>query len=135
MDGQSEAAAFDIDNVVRAHDAAADLARDADVAVVVLGDHPLVNGRETEDRRDLNLPNHQEWLLRRVVEANPNTILVMSSSYPYAANWAAKHVPAVVWSGHGGRSGAARSPTCSSATATPRAACRRPGTPTPPSCP
>ncbi|PRY58405.1 glycoside hydrolase family 3 protein [Glycomyces artemisiae] len=103
VDSQSEAAAFDIDHVVRSHDIAADLARDADVAVVVLGDHPLVNGRETEDRADLNLSNSQEWLLRRVVEANPNTILVMSSSYPYAVNWAAKHVPAVVWSGHGGQ--------------------------------
>jgi beta-glucosidase len=99
----AEAAAFDLEFVLKGHDQAAALAASADVAVVVLGDHPLVNGRETEDRADLNLPNAQEWLLRRVVEANPNTILVMSASYPFAANWAAKHVPAVVWSGHGGQ--------------------------------
>src|SRR5690606_14531671 len=40
---------------------------------------------------------------RRVHEANPNTILVMSSSYPFAPVWAAKHAPAIVWSGHGGQ--------------------------------
>ncbi|NUQ88148.1 MAG: carbohydrate-binding protein, partial [Glycomyces artemisiae] len=100
---RSGAAEFDFDFVVKAREAAAELAREADVAVVVLGDHPLVNGRETEDRQDLNLPSAQAWVLGEVLGANPNTILVMSSSYPYAVNWAAKHVPAVVWSGHGGQ--------------------------------
>ncbi|GAA2261245.1 glycoside hydrolase family 3 C-terminal domain-containing protein [Glycomyces scopariae] len=100
---QTRAAEFDFEFVVKARTVAADLAREADVVVAVLGDHPLVNGRETEDRRDLRLPDAQEWLLRDLVAANPNTILVMSSSYPYAANWAAAHVPAVAWSGHGGQ--------------------------------
>ncbi|RRS00654.1 glycoside hydrolase family 3 protein [Glycomyces terrestris] len=100
---QALAAEFDFDFVVKARAVAAELAREADVVVAVLGDHPLVNGRETEDRRDLRLPDAQEWLLRELLDANPNTILVMSSSYPYAANWAAKHVPAVLWSGHGGQ--------------------------------
>ncbi|WP_030161347.1 glycoside hydrolase family 3 protein [Glycomyces sp. NRRL B-16210] len=102
-DKLAEAAEFDFEFVVKGREAAAELAREADVAVVVLGDHPLVNGRETEDRTDLNLPSAQAWLLGTVLDANPNTILVMSSSYPYAANWAAKHTPAVVWSGHGGQ--------------------------------
>jgi len=99
----SDAAEFDFDFVVKGREVAAELAREADVAVVVLGDHPLVNGHETEDRTDLNLPSSQAWVLGTVLEANPNTILVMSSSYPYAANWPAKHVPAIVWSGHGGQ--------------------------------
>lgn len=99
----SQAAQFDFEFVAKGHDVAAELAASADVAVVVLGDHPLVNGRETEDRTELGLPNAQEWLLRRVHEANPNTILVMSSSYPFAPVWAAKHAPAIVWSGHGGQ--------------------------------
>ncbi|GAA2137988.1 glycoside hydrolase family 3 protein [Glycomyces algeriensis] len=102
-DDRADAVELDVELVVKGHDTAAELARDADVAIVVLGDHPLVNGRETEDRTDLRLANAQEWLLKRVQEANPNTILVMSSSYPYAANWAEKHVRAVAWSGHGGQ--------------------------------
>ncbi|MCD0444939.1 glycoside hydrolase family 3 C-terminal domain-containing protein [Glycomyces sp. A-F 0318] len=99
----ADAAAFDFEFVVKGHDEAAALAAEADVAVVVLGDHPLVNGRETEDRTDLFLPQSQEYLLRRVMKANPNTILVMSSSYPFAVNWDATRPPAVLWSGHGGQ--------------------------------
>ncbi|MGX7675166.1 glycoside hydrolase family 3 C-terminal domain-containing protein [Plantactinospora sp. DSM 117369] len=82
---------------------AAALARDADVAVVVLGNHPMVCGRETEDRADLALPSAQEALLRAVYAANPRTVLVVSSSYPYALNWADEHLPAILWSAHGGQ--------------------------------
>ncbi|WP_100444985.1 glycoside hydrolase family 3 protein [Glycomyces xiaoerkulensis] len=97
------AAPFDFEFVASGRESAAALAAEADLAVVVLGDHPLVNGRETEDRTDLGLPPAQEGVLRAVREANPNTVLVMSSSYPFAPVWAAKHVPALVWSGHGGQ--------------------------------
>ncbi|GII79878.1 beta-glucosidase [Sphaerisporangium rufum] len=83
--------------------AAAELAAAADVAVVVAGDHPLVNGRETEDRADLGLPPAQEELLRAVHEANPDTVLVLSSGYPFAVTWAQQRVPAIVWSAHGGQ--------------------------------
>ncbi|QSB16398.1 glycoside hydrolase family 3 C-terminal domain-containing protein [Natronosporangium hydrolyticum] len=82
---------------------AAQLAAEADVAVVVLGNHPMVNGRETEDRTDLNLPAAQEALLKAVHTANPNTVLVVTSSYPYALGWAAENLPAVLWSAHGGQ--------------------------------
>ncbi|RKR87103.1 exo-1,4-beta-glucosidase [Micromonospora pisi] len=82
---------------------AAALAADADVAVVVLGNHPMVNGRETEDRVDLDLPAGQEALLRAVHAANPRTVLVLTSGYPYAVNWAQEHLSAVLWSAHGGQ--------------------------------
>jgi beta-glucosidase len=82
---------------------AAEAARDADVAIVVLGNHPMINGRETEDRAGLTLPPAQDRLLRAVHEANPRTVAVLSSSYPYAVGWAAANVPAVLWSSHGGQ--------------------------------
>ncbi|MEV4755600.1 glycoside hydrolase family 3 C-terminal domain-containing protein [Micromonospora sp. NPDC049559] len=82
---------------------AATLAAAAQVAVVVVGNHPLVGGRETEDRSDLALPAAQEALVRAVRAANPRTVLVVTSSYPYALNWADEHVPAIVWSAHGGQ--------------------------------
>jgi len=82
---------------------AAQAAARADVAVVVLGDHPLVNGRETEDRTTLALPERQEALLKAVHEANPATVLVVSSGYPFALTWAQEHLPAIVWSAHGGQ--------------------------------
>ncbi|MGP3915470.1 glycoside hydrolase family 3 C-terminal domain-containing protein [Nonomuraea sp. 10N515B] len=53
-------------------------AEDADVAIMVLGNHPLINGRETEDRRDLAPPAGQEALLRTVAEIRPE-IVTMSS--------------------------------------------------------
>jgi len=82
---------------------AAEAAAAADVAVVVVGDHPLVNGRETEDRTDLRLPRQQESMVRAVHAANPSTVLVVSSGYPFAVTWADEHVPAIVWSSHGGQ--------------------------------
>lgn len=41
-------------------------AEEADVAIVVLGNHPMINGRETEDRTGIDLPEPQEALLRAV---------------------------------------------------------------------
>jgi beta-glucosidase len=77
-------------------------AGEARYAVVVLGNDPHINGRETIDRDSLALPAEQEVLLRDVCAANPNTVLVVVSSYPYAIGWAAEHVAAIVWTSHAG---------------------------------
>ncbi|MGW4465819.1 glycoside hydrolase family 3 C-terminal domain-containing protein [Micromonospora sp. NPDC004704] len=97
------ATAFTVETVEDGAATAAAIAGDAQVAVVVLGNHPMVNGRETEDRVDLALPAAQEALLRAVHAANPRTVLVLTSGYPYAVNWADAHLPAVLWSAHGGQ--------------------------------
>ncbi|MFE9425591.1 glycoside hydrolase family 3 C-terminal domain-containing protein [Kitasatospora sp. NPDC006697] len=78
-------------------------AAEADAAVVVLGNHPMVNGRETEDRLDTALPGSQDALLRAVAAARPETALLLVSSYPYAVDWADQHLPAVLWTSHGGQ--------------------------------
>jgi beta-glucosidase len=75
----------------------------ADACVVVVGNHPLINGREAQDRTTLALPPGQERLVRAAAAANPATVLVVMSSYPYALGWAAGHVPAIVWTCHGGQ--------------------------------
>ncbi|MEU8223256.1 glycoside hydrolase family 3 C-terminal domain-containing protein [Kribbella sp. NPDC048915] len=95
--------AFELDVVVDGAAAAAELAARADAVVVVAGNHPLVNGRETEDRETLALPPAQDRLIREVHAANPRTVLVLSSSYPYAIGWAQQHLPAILWSAHGGQ--------------------------------
>ncbi|SBT41559.1 beta-glucosidase family protein [Micromonospora auratinigra] len=97
------AAVFTPELVADGAAAAAALAAAADVAVVALGNHPMVNGRETEDRADLDLPAGQAALLRAVHAANPRTVLVVTSSYPYALGWAQEHLPAVLWTSHGGQ--------------------------------
>ncbi|WP_432991559.1 glycoside hydrolase family 3 C-terminal domain-containing protein [Dactylosporangium sp. CA-233914] len=78
-------------------------ARSAERAIVVLGNDPHINGRETVDRDDLALPPRQEELLRAVVAANPNTVLVLVCAYPYAIDWAAANVPAILWTSHAGQ--------------------------------
>ncbi|WP_034593903.1 glycoside hydrolase family 3 protein [Hamadaea tsunoensis] len=97
------AVAFEVELLVDGAAQAATLALQSDAAVVVLGNHPLVNGRETEDRRDLALPESQDHLLREVYAANSSTALVLVSSYPYAVTWAEIHLPAVLWTSHGGQ--------------------------------
>ncbi|WP_052398069.1 glycoside hydrolase family 3 protein [Streptomyces sp. NRRL F-5123] len=78
-------------------------ARSADVAVVVLGNHPLIGGRETQDRATTALPEGQQDLLRAVAAVRPETALVVMSSYPYALDWADTHLPAVLWTSHAGQ--------------------------------
>ncbi|TCC08282.1 glycoside hydrolase family 3 C-terminal domain-containing protein [Kribbella soli] len=95
--------AFELEVVVDGAEKAAELAARADVTIVVAGNHPLVNGRETEDRQTLDLPPAQDRLIRQVHAANPRTVLVLSSSYPYAIGWAQQHLPAILWSAHGGQ--------------------------------
>ncbi|MGZ0153097.1 glycoside hydrolase family 3 C-terminal domain-containing protein [Kribbella sp. WER1] len=99
----ADGTAFGLDVVVDGAAAAAGLAARAEVAIVVVGNHPLVNGRETEDRDSLDLPAAQDRLIRTVHAANPRTVLVLSSSYPFAIGWAQEHLPAILWSAHGGQ--------------------------------
>ncbi|BCY06013.1 glycoside hydrolase family 3 protein [Actinoplanes sp. L3-i22] len=97
------ATVFTVDVLVDGVTAAAAVAASADVVVLALGNHPMVCGRETIDRRDLDLPGTQDELMRAVRAANPRTVLALTSSYPYAIGWAAEHLPAVLWSAHGGQ--------------------------------
>ncbi|MEU4293457.1 glycoside hydrolase family 3 C-terminal domain-containing protein [Kribbella sp. NPDC026596] len=98
-----QATAFELDIVIDGATRAAEAAARADVAIVVVGNHPLVNGRETEDRASLDLPAAQDRLIRQVHAANSRTVLVMSSSYPFGIGWAQQHLPAILWSAHGGQ--------------------------------
>ncbi|HEY2670894.1 MAG TPA: glycoside hydrolase family 3 C-terminal domain-containing protein [Rugosimonospora sp.] len=99
----AEATGFAVELVSDGIAEAAAVAASADVAVVVVGNHPMINGRETEDRADLSLPPDQERLVRAVHAANPRCVLVVNSSYPYAIGWADEHVPGILWSAHGGQ--------------------------------
>ena len=77
--------------------------REVDVAVVVVGNDPHINGRETQDRTTTSLPPAQETLVKAVAGAHPRTVLAVMSSYPYALAWAAEQVPAIIWTSHAGQ--------------------------------
>ncbi|MFJ6068731.1 glycoside hydrolase family 3 C-terminal domain-containing protein [Streptomyces tendae] len=99
--GDTEAEVFELVVAERGEDAVARAAAGADVVVVVAGNDPHINGRETEDRTTLRLPAHQERLLRAARAANPATVLALVSAYPYAVD--VETLPAVLWTAHGGQ--------------------------------
>jgi beta-glucosidase len=68
-------------------DPAVALARDADVAIVVVGTTEEVES-EGFDRTSLALPGRQDELVRRVSEANPRTIVVVNAGAPVLLPWA-----------------------------------------------
>ncbi|MEU3661968.1 glycoside hydrolase family 3 C-terminal domain-containing protein [Streptomyces sp. NPDC032940] len=92
---------FELVVAERGEEAVTRAAAGADVVVVVAGNDPHINGRETEDRTTLRLPEHQERLLRAARAANPRTVLALVSAYPYAVD--ADGLPAVLWTAHGGQ--------------------------------
>jgi beta-glucosidase len=78
-------------------------ARQAATAIVFVGNHPLLNGRETEDRPGLTLAPAQVALIRATARANPRTVVVIIGSYPFAIGEWQDEVRAVVWTAHGGQ--------------------------------
>ncbi|MEU6145363.1 glycoside hydrolase family 3 C-terminal domain-containing protein [Streptomyces sp. NPDC047081] len=92
---------FELIIVERGEEAVRRVAEQADVVVVVAGNDPHINGRETEDRTTLRLPEHQERLLRAARTANPRTVLTLVSAYPYTVRTTS--LSAVLWTAHGGQ--------------------------------
>jgi len=102
--------------------AAVNAAKDADVAVVVIGNDPTCgpdmghdwhqtvdgggtlactvpsDGREGRDRESIILA--QEQLVKQVYAANPKTVVILVSSFPFAINWSQAHVPAILHMAH-----------------------------------
>ena len=81
------------------------LASKADVAIVVVGNHPTCNagwakcpvpsnGKEGMDRKTIVL--EQEELVKSIFAVNPRTVEVLRSSFPYAIVWSQQNLPAVV---------------------------------------
>ena len=93
---------------------AQEVAKWADVCIVCVGNHPATSpdwgkmsvqapwaygtvagdGREALDRRSIQLET--EDLIKVVWQANHNTVVALISSFPYAINWTAENVPAIV---------------------------------------
>jgi beta-glucosidase len=93
---------FAVRTVRSGQQAAREAAAAADVAVVVVGNDPHLGGRETIDRSTLALPEREQELVRLVREANPRTVLVIVSSYPYSLG-ALADTPAIAWTSHAGQ--------------------------------
>ncbi|WP_082740224.1 glycoside hydrolase family 3 N-terminal domain-containing protein [Cellulomonas iranensis] len=81
-------------------DEAVAIASDADVAVLVVGDHAALFGRGTVgegcDRDDLELPGVQRELVEAVLATGTPVVLVMLTGRPYAVDWALGRCAAAV---------------------------------------
>lgn len=101
------------------NDAAVKAARASDVTIVIVGNDPTCGpdmehawlpddstkpcpypseGREGRDRQSITL--EQEELVKQVYAANPKTVMILVSSFPYAINWSQAHVPAILHMAH-----------------------------------
>ena len=101
------------------NDAAVKAARASDVAIVVVGNDPTCgpnmahewnadgwtkpcvvssDGREGRDRESITLG--QEELVKQVYAANPKTVMILVSSFPFAINWSQANVPAILHMAH-----------------------------------
>jgi beta-glucosidase len=85
------------------------LARKADVAIVVVGNHPTCNagwdkcpvpsnGKEDVDRNTILL--EQEDLVKKIFAVNSHTVEVLRSGFPYAIAWSQHNLPAIVHMTH-----------------------------------
>ncbi|MET7332329.1 glycoside hydrolase family 3 C-terminal domain-containing protein [Nonomuraea sp. NPDC005650] len=94
---KAQAARFGKEIVSDGVAAAAAQAAKAEVAVVVVGSHPFVAGREFHDRPNLQLGAGQRRLIEAVRKANPRTVVVLETSYPVVVD-----APNLLWTTHAG---------------------------------
>jgi len=81
------------------------LAKRSDIAIVIIGNHPTCDagwmkcpvpsdGKEAIDRKSLTLA--QEEIAKAALAANPKTIVVLQTSFPYTTLWTDEHIPAIL---------------------------------------
>jgi beta-glucosidase len=81
--------------------AATDAARNADVAVVVVGENESTNREAWSeshlgDRDSLDLIGYQDQLIKAIVETGKPTVVFLINGRPLSINYAVAHVPAIV---------------------------------------
>jgi beta-glucosidase len=94
-----------------ANSSAANMAAESDVAIVFVGNNPTCGatfgrgcppseGKESVDRKAIDLEQAQNQLVQAVRRVNPKTIVVVISSFPYAINAVQQAVPAILHMAH-----------------------------------
>jgi beta-glucosidase len=97
--GITAAKLFDEEVLTDGVEQAVKLAKNADYTVICCGNDPMVPARECFDRKSLHLPCQQERLIAEVCAVNAQSVLTVTSSYPYILP---PNVPAIIYTAHGG---------------------------------
>ena len=98
---QNEVKLPDPESQLKSIQAATEVARKADVAIVVVGENESTN-REAwaenhlGDRDSLDLIGYQDQLVRSIVETGAPTVVFLINGRPLSINYAAGHVPAIL---------------------------------------
>ncbi|HEY5039028.1 MAG TPA: glycoside hydrolase family 3 C-terminal domain-containing protein, partial [bacterium] len=88
------------------------LARSCDMVVVCVGNHPVANGgwakrdspaegKEALDRDSLKL--RHEDMVKKILKANPRTVVVIQGNFPFTMGWTARHAPVILHLTHSGQ--------------------------------
>ena len=86
--------------------AAVDAAKQADVAILGLGEWHGISG-EGSDRSDLDLPGQQEALLEAIAATGTPVVLVLQNGRALSISWAKEHIPAILEAWYPGEFGGA----------------------------
>lgn len=87
-------------------EAAVAAARQAEVAVLCMGDNEETSG-ENFDRTSLDLPGRQLELVKAVYATGTPVVLLLQSGRPVSANWENEHLPAILEAWFPGEQGGA----------------------------
>lgn len=80
------------------------LAKEAEVAIVALGDSAETSG-ENFDRTTLDLPGGQLDFLKAIYETGTPVVLVIYTGRPVSCLWESEHIPAILQAGFNGEQG------------------------------
>ena len=91
----------DTESQLKSIQAATEVARKADVAIVVVGENESTNREAWSeehlgDRDSLDLIGHQDQLIKSIVETGTPTVVLLINGRPLSINYAARHVPAIL---------------------------------------
>ncbi|HHJ10087.1 MAG TPA: glycoside hydrolase family 3 protein [Bacteroidetes bacterium] len=112
-DSKMSAAEIEKNQEILVHQAVNEV-RKADVAVVIVGISPRLEGEEMSvhldgfsggDRTSLKLPAPYEKLLKAVYATGKPVVLVLTGGSALAVNWAEEHVPAILMAWYPGEEG------------------------------
>lgn len=84
--------------------ASIDAARASDITIAVLGINKTLE-REGRDRTTMNLPADQEEFIKKIMKANPRTVVVLVAGSSMSIEWIDANVPAILNAWYPGEQG------------------------------
>ena len=92
---------FTIDIISSGIDRGKDLAEKCDAVIFCAGNDPVQCTKECYDRTSLSMGQQEDYALE-IHAVNPDTVLAVISSFPYAVTRSDEKLPAIVYSTHAG---------------------------------